>query len=869
MIRLLRWVSIRELRQRPLRLALVVFGVTCGVTLYLAMALINRSTLDGFERSIEAINGKASFAVLGAETGFPEDLVDAVRDVPGVRSAIPTLQVRAYARSADGALRGVMVIGIDLLQEAAVRTYRSSGRTVIDDPAALLTRPDSVIVTNALARELGLSLGSPLALTAARGTQTFTVHGLLTPEGPAQAYGGMLVLMDIAAARTIFGQDGKTNRIDVVLVPGASVDRVAMAVTARLGSGFRVEQPATQVQAMSRMVSSYQSLLSFLSFAALVVAVFVIGNTFAVAVAERRRAIGTLRALGATRRAIVGLFLGEASLIGLAGSAIGVPAGWLVASGLVRAVTRSLSAQLVSPIEVSAVTVRPADVAVAVLLGVLTSCVAALLPALRATRIAPLEALRPRDVSGSDGRVASMKCSSVAGILMLAAVAACGWLDLSARHAAIRYLEACFALAGVVLVSPGLVTILVRLVRRAVAGLGGGARSTVLRLACDNLLRNASRTASTVRSVVIGLLLVLVASALHASFKSSVGDWFGRILRWDVFISSAGTLSSVEVQPVHESLGEILSGLDGVDPGPGGRALALRIAQLNYRGRSIGLKAFDRPQRADEWRAFDHNGVAVVAAARALFDSPVPAALVSDTFSGNFAIRVGDVVTLDTPSGATPFKVLGVVTDYASPEGVLYVDRAVYRRLWNDPLVTGFGVYLQPGVSVDAFRAAVDRRFGKEKGFVVASHADLRKQSERVLDEAFSFSRALVLAALLVGLVGLFNTLLIGILERLRELGVLRAIGASRRQLMGMVLTESLLLGVLGAMVAALLGLFITRVWLIRSVSALIGWSLSYALPWYQILPVLAYGVLVGLGAGLIPAWRAGRLQIREALTYE
>ncbi|MGZ3408202.1 MAG: ABC transporter permease, partial [Polyangia bacterium] len=371
LLRVVRLLSARQLREHPLRTALTASGVALGVTLYVAVLILNCSTLRYFDDTARAVAGRARLTVVADQAGFPEEVLERVSAVPGVATAVPLVEARATYLEAPGAPpRILMVLGVDLLRETAVRSYRADDQTVVDDPLAFLNQPDSIVLTRAFARAQGLELDSKIDLLTAGGRKRFTVRGLLEPSGPAVAYGGGLALMDVDAARVMFGRQGRTDRIDVV--PREGEDDVALEhrLERALGPGFRVERPETQVDAFERMLGSYQAVLSAFGSLALLVGLLLVANALGIAVVERRREIGLLRAVGASRAAIVVGLLGEGALLGAVGGLGGLAAGWGLARALVGMVSRGLTAQFVTPIYVESLRYEPRQAVTALLLGV-------------------------------------------------------------------------------------------------------------------------------------------------------------------------------------------------------------------------------------------------------------------------------------------------------------------------------------------------------------------------------------------------------------------------------------------------------------------------------------------------------------------
>ena len=862
------WTSVRWARQHPGRAALNVVGLALGVSLYVAIAMINRATLASFDDNIRSLTGKAALSVLGGDGGFPEEALERVRRIEGVAHAAGLTIDRVHFEPCCGAeSRSLTVLGIDVFADQAVRTYLTANEQLLVDPALRFDRSDSIIVTQVLAREQKLALGTALRLSTASGSQTFTVRGLLSAVGAATAYGGLVAVMDLDAARFHFGREGKLDRIDVVLGEGVTEESVAQRLSSALGSGYRVERADQQAEGVRRMVEAYQSLLGLVSLIGLLVAAFLVATTIGTALAERRREMGTLRALGATRLTILCLAVAEAAVYGLCGAGLGAPLGRLLATALGDAVSRSASAQAMTQLSKPAVAATPGDFLVGGALAVLIAGVAAIGPAWKAARVPPLAALRSSgSPTGGPSRQIFGAVVAAAAAFLLFASSLGVW---SSESPALGQVQAVVGVVAVIAGSGWAVTRLVKLLRATAGRLSLGRGGGIPRLACEGLMRAPGRSGAGARTLATAFMLVILTGALNESFKTSIGGWFDRVSRSDLVVSSAGSLVAADVQPLDEDVGKELARIPGVASGSDGRPTALRLARQFYEGRILTLKAYDRPQRDDEWAIFDYHGGPVGSAATALYDAPTPAVLVSENFVSNFGIARGDVFSLDTPSGSVKFTVAGVVTDYASAEGTLYLDRDLFRRLWQDTRVTCFLVHVDAGRRAAKMRATIERTLGEERGLVVASNTELRAESQRIIDGAFAFSYAIELLALILGILSLWHVAAVGVLERTRELGVMRALGMSRRQLMAMIACESLILGVLGAAVATALGLLVARVWVVDAVSRLIGWVMVFAVPWRMLGWVLALGASSGAVAGFLPALRAGRSEIREALEYE
>ncbi len=859
---LVRFAGWRYVRQKPVRALLTVIGVALGVALFVAISAINDSTLDFFRDNVNSMSGKASFTVLGSEVGFAEETVEVVRTVPGVQSAVPMIENRA--RHVGG--KTVIVFGIDLLQDSAVRSYQTEGSAdVIEDPLEFLNQEDSIIVTKAFAAHHGLEVESPIDLLTALGQKRFVVRGLLEPSGAAKAYGGGIAIMDIDGARVMFGKEGKVDRIDVIPEPDVDEDALAARIQAAVGSGLRVERKENQTEALSRMVQGYQGILAFCSLLALLIGMFLVANTIAVAVADRRRDIAVLRALGASRGGILSMFVIEAAWMGLLGGALGVLLGRGLAELLVERVSASMTRQYVTPIDVSEIHFAASQAVTGVIAGMVAATLAALWPAWQATRVQGAEAFGAgpagdRPVAKSTRRAMIFRLAGVAMLAALGLLASSG-----ASHPALDVLKPVLGAVGAMLAAPMFVALGLRGLDRLLHPRGPLGRLHIMRLACQNLLRHPSRTGGNVLSLMIGLMLVIVMAVIQFSFKTSIGDWNSRTLRSDLWVSSIGRVLTLDVQPLSESLAADIEQVPGVDIADGKGARGFRIVHHVHDGRQIVLKAWERQHPRIGNAMFDVIDRPVDQACSQLFDPRTQGVFVSQNFALHFGKQTGGTLELETPSGKQRFQILGTIVDYGSPEGTLVLSRDLYKRLWRDPLVTGFSVEVHIGFTHEAVRDAIDARLG-QRGLVATMNRELRVQFGEVMDESFGYTKAIEIAALGVGLLALLSTLLMSLLTRMRELGMLRAIGMSRQQLARMILGEAILLGAFGGGAAAALGIYIAKLWVVSSLASSLGWFVRVHIPWLSVATTIGTGLVVGIVVGLLCARRVAALEIRVAL---
>ena len=373
-----------------LRTTLSILAVALGVGVIVAIQLANRSSIDSFESSLTEISGRTNLSIL-APNGIDEQLLPQVAEMLGTETRIsPVMESTAVVASTQEVLR---VLGIDIVQDSLFRDISLAGASISQRAfLSLLSDPHSLVVGQDFARRYGLSAGSTIRLLLNDRADSYTVRGILAPEGPGKTLAGSIAVMDIAAAQLAFGRLGKLDRLDLI-VPPEQLPAYQNKLAAELPSGWRVEKPEARAEQAGKMLRAFRWNLTALSYISLVVGAFFIYNTIAISVIRRRAEIGALRSLGATRGEVLRLFLGEALLLGFAGGLAGIGLGRALSGLALRAVSGTVNTlYLAAP--PSPIHLTPGLVAGALAIGLLTAFFSALLPAMETTGILPAEALQ-------------------------------------------------------------------------------------------------------------------------------------------------------------------------------------------------------------------------------------------------------------------------------------------------------------------------------------------------------------------------------------------------------------------------------------------------------------------------------------------
>src|SRR6266404_8952228 len=387
---LLRLISWPYARKHLLRWLLTMAGIVLGVGVFVGMHTANQSVSAAFRETIDRVAGTTQLQVTAGEPGFEEEVLEKVQSLPEVRAASPVIEATVSAGKGN-----LLILGVDMLGDRSLRSYDLEGTDdAVDDPLVFLAQADSLIVTKTFAEKNGLKVESRMPMRTMQGDLVFTVRGIMKPGGLASAFGGDLAIMDIYAAQKFFGHGRKFDRIDLALREDVTLDQGAAKLRALLGPGYEVDPPSSRGEQFEQTSRIYSLASSITSIFALFIGMFIIYNTFAIAVTQRRSEIGILRALGATRAQIRTLFLAESAVAGLAGTLAGVAFGIAMAHGMAGYIGGLLGEVYGVAQHTDNISVDPWLIIGAIVMGVVTSLIAAVIPARAAAYVDPLKALQ-------------------------------------------------------------------------------------------------------------------------------------------------------------------------------------------------------------------------------------------------------------------------------------------------------------------------------------------------------------------------------------------------------------------------------------------------------------------------------------------
>ncbi len=857
----LRRLSLRYLLRHRWQFVLCVLGVALGVAVVVAIDLANASAQRAFSLSTEALAGSATHQLLGGPTGLDETLYRDLRVEDGIRSAAPIVTGYVRVPTLDG--RSMQLLGIDALAEGEVRPQPTTGdQNVLQ---TLLAEPNTVLLAGTLAADYGIAPGDTLDILYGSQPQTVRVVGLVQPanELEAQVAEGIL-LTDIATAQELLSLTGRLSRIDMVLPDAAAAAEVA----ALLPPGVTLTTPEARTGTLRQMTAAFELNLTALSLLALIVGIFLIYNTMTFSVVQRRELLGTLRCLGVTRRQVGALVISEALLIAAVGVPLGLLLGVLLGQGLVQLVTRTIN-DLYFVVTVRALALDPLVLLKGVAVGTGATLLAVALPAYEAAQAAP-RLVQRRSALEERARSLLPYLSGTGIVLLLAGggiiVASSeqawtwtggAWQGNDGTAGLFAAFAALFAIViGCALLVPAATLLLVRGIRPVLGGLFG----LPGRMAAGGVVGSLSRTAVAMAALMVAVSVTIGVGTMVGSFRQTVVQWLEQTLVADIYISPPGT-TATRIDTLLDP--DVLTRFADV-PGVAG-ITRFRAVEVDSPVGPVTMVAIGRdPAFADlAPRRY------VTAVDDPLAAQQAGAVFISEPFAYRSGLTVGDTLTLRTDAGERAFPIAAVNYDYASDRGVIQLDLATYRQYWNDDAVSSAAIHTTPSADVEAVVAAVSARVPPEQVVNIQSNRALRESTLIIFDRTFAITAVLQLLATIVAFMGILAALLALQLERARDLALLRATGMTPRQVWGLVLGQTSLMGLTAGVLALPVGLLLAVVLIFVINRRSFGWTLQLAFDAGLFGQALLVSLVAALLAGIYPAFKMSRTPPALALREE
>jgi putative ABC transport system permease protein len=844
------------MRRRPFQSLMFVLGVALGVAMIVAIDIANTSALRAFGLFTESIAGRTTHQISGGPSGLPEDFYRQLRVDLGVRQVAPV--VTAYVQALDLNNQPMRVFGIDPFVEAPFRGYLTLGgqgsNANVGDITAFLVEPNTVLLAEPLATAFNLKMGDTLRLRYGPTRHEVKIVGLLRPTDTITAQTLQdLLITDISTAQELLGMKGKLTTIDLIVPEGAAGEVKLAEIRPLLPQGTVLQAAATRSNAIAQMTAAFSLSLTALSLLALVVGMFLIYNTVMFSVVQRRPILGTLRALGVTQGQVFRMIMWEAAILGAIGALIGLVVGIVLGRLAVIVVTQTVSS-LYFTVSVRGVNIPIEALIKGAVIGVGAALLAAALPAYEATTTPPLGALKRSNIEDKVRRLVPFL--ALGGVIVVAVAFAL----LPVTNLVISFT----ALFGIVLGFALLTPFVTQRLMDAIRPLTGKVAGVLGLMAPRSIVRSLSRTSVAIAALMVAVSVIVGVSAMVGSFRADVAVWLVNTIQADILISPPSISANRQDVPVEARVADIVRTTPGVES-----VAVVRHVDVIRVGDPLPvyLSAYDedisKGKRKFVWASGSFDEVW-----RQMGEGAV---VLSETFARRRGIEIGpgQSITLLTDKGEQTFPITGVMVDYSGDQGTVLMRDPVYRRLWNDRYISNVAAFVAPGVPVSDVITRLKQAFAGREELIVQSNRDLLDGVLVIFDQTFAITTALNMLATIVAFIGILSALMALQLERLREIGTMRANGLTPGQLFRLTLLETGLMGGVAGVMALPVGTVLAWVLVYIINVRSFGWSLQLQLRPEFYTQALAVALVAALLAGIYPALHMGRVQPARAVRSE
>ena len=813
---------LRPLRQDWLRTMLMVLSVALGVAVVLAVDLAGDAATGSFQSSLTSLTGKVDYQI-SANGGMDERVIARLTALPVSATFAPVLQRPVTVGGTLEKQDSVTLIGID---------------TLID--------PEIAVISDYAARQFGWKAGDRIQLQGPNRAMTFRVERVITGQSVDW------VAVDIAPAQQLLDAFGKLDRIDVTASAGQDAEQLRSAIASAIPGGYEIATPGARSEENQRMLRAFRSNLAILSYISLVVGAFLIYNTIAVSVVRRRVEIGILRALGVSAAGTMAVFTGEAAMLGIFGSLLGIAIGRGLAGAMVRMISDTVNSLFVTSAP-GVLGVTWSSAATAISAGTLMAIFSALIPAREAAQVLPAEAMR-REAREHEARLHTGRDLGFAALLAVAAIALSQPGPVSGQPLA-GYAAALCAVGAAAFLAPAFVRGVIHLLGAPLARIPGAAGL----IAGRSLVTSLARTSIVVTALATAIAMTISVGIMVASFRETVQVWLASELRADIYLRAAGQPAAGIYPPIAKEIPALVRGTPGIKD-----IDLFRAFPIQYEGVTASFGAGDsavvRRYRSLRFLSGDADAILASLPGR-------ERAVISEPFANKHLVRTGDVLVIPLGGRAAHLTVAGIYYDYSSDRGWVIADQSTLAKYLPDQPVTNIAVYTEPG---NVVRVHYDLE-SKLRNFAVtvAPNETLRRNAVAVFDRTFAVTWALEGIAIIIAMLGTANSLLALVLDRRREIGLIRYLGADDGQISRMILAEAGLIGLLAAGLGLMLGAALSAELIYVIDKQSFGWTIFFHPPLGLLAGALAAVWIFTIAAGLYPARFARKLQPIETLHAE
>lgn len=827
--------SLRYFKSHPLQTFLSILGIAVGIAVSSGIDLANKSTLNAFKYSMETITGKAVGHLTGSEITSSEYF--SLRK-KGFKEISPIIEAPVKIKN-----RTYILFATDPFSFSGIEKRFSNINYLKDhDISSFISRPDSIVIGRKTAEDLGFLKGDTISLDTGSLKKRLKIIGIMEKEKGSVNYDHILIT-DISTAQEVLEKYNLISRIDIYNSNDfKKLEKLKI-------KGMTLIKSSSRSSTTEQMVEAFQLNLSALSLLALIVGLFLVYNTMTFSVVRRQQTIGILRSCGVFKREIFLTILIESILLGLPGTAGGLILGVLLGKGLIFLVSQTLN-DLYFAMTITSVSLSPIIFVKGFFLGIIASALAGIKPAYEAVNISA--AISVKRSTSEKITMKRLPVFTIAGCIMFVITGIL--ISINTKSIIIGYGSFFPLILGFTLVSPLVVIFFVKIFLSFFKQ-----KDFVFKMGINSIKEDLSRTGVAITALAIAVAASVGVGITVKSFRNTVVNWIEQRIGADLYISSPGLISLRNDNPVPGFLLKEVEKISGIK-----RINYYRDTKIFTKGSEIRVLGLN-VGRADEKRfRFMEGG-----SKKDWLDfRKGEAVFITEPYAMKNMTELGSFLEIPGKNETKKFRVAGIYTDYSSDQGLVSFSYDEFSRFFNTDKLSGISVFIENKDDLEKIRREIIK-ISKGSELIINSNYEIRRSSLEIFDRTFAVANILQVISIIVAFTGIVSALMSLMLEKTKEIGVLRAIGFYPGEIRKKVYTQTFFMGLISGLLSIPLGHIFS--WVLINVvnKRAFGWTLDFSFSWAVIFQALFVSIAAALAAGIFPAFKMSEISPALALREE
>ncbi len=840
--------SLRYLTRNIWQTIMLVIGIALGVAVVIAIDFSNASSKIALILSTHSLVGAETHQLLAENGGIDETLFARLKIEGVLEKGAPV--VEGYVTVPDFNQSAMLLFGIDPLEDFSVRNFYGNNSTLKPGLLNTISTAGQVVISKTMATQFHVTLGDLIPIIYEGRKSEIQVAGFIDNEDPIikESLNG-LIIADISTAQEILNKVMQLDRVDLILSTPNEVNQLK----AELPNDIYIFKSNQQSDQVAQMVSAFQLNLTALSLLALVVGLFLIYNTMTFSVIQRRELIGIYRSFGFFKSEIFKMIIIEASIIALFGTVLGIVFGILLGRQTVGLITQTIN-DLYFVTTVQNARLPVISIYKGIILGIFATIVVSIPPALEATRVAPHTATIRSSLEQKT--LFSIQRVFILAILMIILAVFFLFSPLF-KNLWWAFLATFLIVVSFSLITAGVLNLILPVVAKSMKIVFG----IIAGMAVRQLHRSLSRTAIAISSLMVAISITMGMTIMIESFRSTVDIWLKETLVGNIYISVPNQFTNQSNAQIDTNVLESILN----NPQIASWNSLATVSQITPKG-NIQMNVITNKNIANE-RLFIKLDMAKPLVWDALQNGNI---LMSEPLANRLKLKVGDSLELTSKNETVPLKIAGIFYDYASNQGHLLIARDFYIKYWGDPGVTAVSLDVRPGVNIPfVVNELIQQNQSQGQKLVIRDNKTLQLDALSVFDRTFQVTNALRFVATIVSIIGIVIAVMLIIIDRRKEFGILKAIGLNGKEMWQLILTETGLMGLFAGIFAVPTGYIISLILVYVINLRSFGWTIQFHFEWLYVLQAIIIAWISSIIAGIFPIVKINKMQIIEVLRNE